>query len=226
MNQSVSVVIPAYNGSAYLADAIDSVHAQTLAVKQIIVVDDASTDHSSELAEKLGCTCIRLNKNHGVAHARNIGIKQSTGDYIAFLDQDDRWLPEKLRLQVQAMVVRPELEFTCTHLFHFLECEQVPQWAREDWFRKPAPGFTPSTLVVRKDVFLTRGLFSTDCISSSDTNWIIGAKIAGAKFEMLSQCHVERRIHDGNVSRDPDLRRELLLEMARAIRLKRLKSVA
>lgn len=220
-NLKVAVVIPTYNGAAYLQEAIQSVQRQNAVVSEILVVDDASHDKSADIAEKLGCRCIRLPENRGVAQARNLGITLASSEFIAFLDQDDRWLPSKVRDQVSFMAEHPEIEFTLTHLQHFLDSGTLPSWAREDWFEKPAPGFTPSTLMVRKTTFLRRGLFATHCISSSDTNWIVQAKHSGAKFEMLPQAHVERRIHAGNVGQDPDLRRELLLEMSRSIQMQR-----
>ena len=222
--QNVAVIIPTYNGAAFLEEAIRSVKRQSFPVREILVVDDASTDNSAEIAENLGCRCIRMPKNHGVAAARNIGITLATSEFVAFLDQDDRWRPNKVFEQVDYMSDHPELQFTLTHLTHFLDCDEIPTWAREDWFQHPAPGFTPSTLIARKSAFLQLGLFRTDGVSSSDTNWIVRAKHLELPFELLPQALVERRIHNGNVSRAPDLRRKLIIDMARSVPMHRAKS--
>ena len=101
----VSVVIPVYNGERYLQQAIDSVLAQTYADVEIVVIDDGSTDSSPTMLREYGD---RLRVYHqpncgNVGLVRNTGIERSHGEFIAFLDQDDWWLPEKLSLQVQAM---------------------------------------------------------------------------------------------------------------------------
>lgn len=100
MVQSISVVIPAHNASATLGRAIDSVLMQTLPADEIIVVDDGSTDGSSGVAGGYAkVKLVRLPKQRGAAAARNAGIQAARGQWIAFLDADDEWLPEKLASQ-------------------------------------------------------------------------------------------------------------------------------
>ncbi|MGD0939356.1 MAG: glycosyltransferase family A protein [Terracidiphilus sp.] len=97
----ISVIIPAYNAERYIAEAIESCLSQTYAPHEIIVVDDRSSDRTAEIAESFAprVRVIRLAENVGVATARNQGIQASTGDWLAFLDADDYFLPEKLELQ-------------------------------------------------------------------------------------------------------------------------------
>ena len=104
----ISVIIPTYNRSAYLAKAIDSVLAQDAADLQLVVVDDGSSDGTAELVRDYGTAvtyCYQANK--GPAAARNQGIKLAQGDYIAFLDSDDWWHEDKLSRQVAAMESEP-----------------------------------------------------------------------------------------------------------------------
>ncbi|HEY2324319.1 MAG TPA: glycosyltransferase family A protein, partial [Thermoanaerobaculia bacterium] len=99
--KSVSVVIPSYNYARYLGEAIDSALAQTLPPLEVIVVDDGSTDETSEvLATYADRIRVLRQKNSGVAVARNSGIAAAHGEYVAFLDADDIWLPRKLELQM------------------------------------------------------------------------------------------------------------------------------
>lgn len=107
----VSIIMPNYNGSLYLIQALDSIIAQSYKNIEIIVVDDGSTDNSLEIlhqyaAKTLALTVITQN-NAGVADARNTGIVNAKGDYIAFLDSDDFWHPEKLTLQVNFLEEKP-----------------------------------------------------------------------------------------------------------------------
>ena len=102
----VSVVIPNYNGERYVAKTLDSVLQQTYQHFEIIVVDDCSTDRSPEIIEGYSekdsrIHMIRLPENKGVANARNTGILQSEGQYIALLDNDDLWTSDKLERQVR-----------------------------------------------------------------------------------------------------------------------------
>ena len=105
----VSVIIPAYNGDRYIGDALESVLAQTYPHYEIIVVDDGSTDNTSQIVQAYGD---RVNyiyqENQGVAAARNQGIRVSTGEYIAFLDQDDFFLANKLSEQVSCLKSHPD----------------------------------------------------------------------------------------------------------------------
>ena len=107
MNPVVSVVIPVYNASRFLRETINSVLQQTLSDFELILVNDASTDDSLAVAEEFRkdsrVRVITLAENLGVANARNVGIATARGRYIALLDSDDYWEPEKLELQISLM---------------------------------------------------------------------------------------------------------------------------
>jgi glycosyltransferase involved in cell wall biosynthesis len=90
---TISAVIPCYNGARWLAEALESVRAQTLPVDEIIVVDDASADDSGDIARKYGATVIRNPVNRGEGYSRNVGFKRASGELIAWLDADDMWMP-------------------------------------------------------------------------------------------------------------------------------------
>lgn len=100
----VSVIIPTYNSVKYVTEAIDSVLAQTYENIEIFVIDDGSTDTTREVLQKYGDAIHYLYKeNGGASSARNYGIENATGKYIAFLDADDIWMPEKVEKQVALM---------------------------------------------------------------------------------------------------------------------------
>jgi glycosyltransferase involved in cell wall biosynthesis len=100
---TISVVIPCFNGDRFIGEAIESVLAQSHSDIDLIVVDDGSTDTSRSVVEGFfddgRVRLIRHSENRGIAVARNTGIAESTSDYVAFLDQDDTWLPDKLEKQ-------------------------------------------------------------------------------------------------------------------------------
>lgn len=109
---SVSVVIPAFNAERFLAGAIQSALSQSVPPLEIIVVDDGSTDRTAEVAERFGppVRCARQ-ENGGPSAARNRGIREARGEFIAFLDADDRWLPVHLAEATRVLVAYPHLRW-------------------------------------------------------------------------------------------------------------------
>jgi glycosyltransferase involved in cell wall biosynthesis len=115
MNKLVSVVIPAFNSEPFITNAIDSALTQDYANKEVIVVDDGSTDNTAELVKEYGSQVNFIRQgNSGPGAARNRGVAASGGEYIAFLDSDDFWLPGKLTAQVNFLERRPDIAL----LFH------------------------------------------------------------------------------------------------------------
>jgi glycosyltransferase involved in cell wall biosynthesis len=101
-HERVSVILPTYNRARYIRSALDSAIGQTHAPCEIIVVDDGSTDETAEVCGGYGQPVTYLHKpNGGVSSARNVGIREAKGDFVAFLDSDDVWMPEKLARQVE-----------------------------------------------------------------------------------------------------------------------------
>lgn len=122
---SISVVIPSYNRLHTLPRAIDSVLAQTLSAHEIIVIDDGSTDGTTEFikhhyTQHYPVIKLITQKNAGVSHARNRGISMASGDWIAFLDSDDIWFKHKLATQMRAIQEQP----------HYLLCHCDEHWIR------------------------------------------------------------------------------------------------
>lgn len=105
----ISVIIPTYNRAHTLKRALDSVLQQTLQPREILVVDDASTDATAEVLQPYleRIELVRLARNRGVSHARNVGIRRSCGEWIALLDSDDAWLPQKLERQATLASMDP-----------------------------------------------------------------------------------------------------------------------
>jgi glycosyltransferase involved in cell wall biosynthesis len=117
---SISVVIPCYNGAKYLRETLASVLAQTHPILEVIVVDDGSTDDSAAIAESVGPPVRVIRQpNQGESVARNRGIDEARGDWVAFLDADDLWKPEKIAKQVAALT--PEVGASCTGYYAFQE---------------------------------------------------------------------------------------------------------
>lgn len=218
----VSVVIPVHNGERFLRQAIESVLEQTCRPLEIIVVDDGSTDASRTIAESVPLVRYIHQDHRGVAAARNAGIEAARGELLAFLDQDDVWLTDKLRLQVDALMGNRRLGFVLSrHRFAREPGVPVPGWCRPEWFGKSMPGWLPSALVVRSWVFDEVGTFDTAYTASSDADWFFRARDLGIPHEILPlELHL-RRVHETNQSRDVATTKAELRRIARASILRR-----
>lgn len=127
-NILVSVIIPTYNRKDIVLEAIKSVLNQTVKNFEVIVVDDGSTDGTKEYLESLNLPIkIISKKNGGVASARNEGIKFAQRKYVAFLDSDDSWLPDKLSVQVAYLEVHPEIPLVYTDEYIEVNGEVLPK---------------------------------------------------------------------------------------------------
>jgi glycosyltransferase involved in cell wall biosynthesis len=194
------VIIGVYNGGRYLAEAIDSVLAQTYPVLELIVVDDGSTDESGAIAEAYGAPvrCIRQT-NGGMAAARNRAIPEAKGSYLAFLDADDRFCPDKLRCQLAVVDTEPALDIVYGHVTEFLTPD-IDEHGRA-LVRAPihdAPWPTPNLMLVKRESFLRVGLFSTDLKVGIGVDWCARANELGLRSTVPPIVVLERRLHAEN----------------------------
>lgn len=183
---TISAVIPAYNAAASVARAIDSVLAQTRPPEQIIVVDDGSADNTADMVRAYGEKVILIRQeNAGASAARNTAINAAKGDWIAFLDADDEWLPHKLALQVQHLHCHPDLVWTMSNYICCCCSEGHRQWVYdqgrssgllcgrqyyEDYFDSYRSGTcgNTNTMLIRKAVLIEAGLFRPGQVRMND----------------------------------------------------------
>ncbi len=174
---NISVVIPAYNAGKYIARAIDSVLAQSRAADEIIVVDDGSTDNTAEIVAQYRSRVMYIHQdNAGASVARNAGIEAATGQWIAFLDADDEWLPEKLAIQLELLERNPDLMWvtgnyilcacrTSRQRVHIAPEKAASLTDGKDFFISYFEAFVQDawgctdTMLVRRDVFEEIGVF-------------------------------------------------------------------
>jgi len=223
----VSVVIPVFNGERFLAEAIESVLAQTWSPVETIVVDDGSTDHSADIARGYPVTYIEQ-EHSCVAAARNRGVARAQGALVSFLDHDDVWLPRKLELQVEALARNPSAGICMCRFETFMEPgADVPDWLVQRWAPDCGASYSTGqlgTLLVSRGVFGEVGLFDTSYSSGDDTDWFLRTKDLGVEVVTLDETLQRYRIHDASISasRDPRERQRLRLRLLQAsIRRKR-----
>jgi hypothetical protein len=205
----VSCVVTVWNGEKYLAEALDSVFAQTYRAIEVIIVDDGSTDRSRAIiTARTGQLKFLAANGAGPVAARNRGIAAAAGDLVAFLDHDDIWAPHKLACQVAAYRQRAGC-FAC--LGHAREFSDRGSGQRI-WRGPPAVGNIPSTLMLSRAAICRHGAFDPALRYADATAWLLRARAAGCAETILPDTVTYRRRHAQNLSqlRNAEMRREFL----------------
>jgi glycosyltransferase involved in cell wall biosynthesis len=209
MTPIVSIILPCYNGASRVTQSIESVLTQTFTDWELIIIDDGSTDDTWKVVsayEGPQVHCIRLPENRGVEFGRATALNLARGEFIALLDDDDPWLPEKLSLQVAYMRAHPDCG-----LLHGGIVDVYPDGRRLP--RMPARGSTSyrtmlvrdvtiaSTILARKDAIEDVGGFAKSMRSSGD--WDLFTRI-GAKYRVgaIDQQLATGYPHSGSITHD------------------------
>jgi glycosyltransferase involved in cell wall biosynthesis len=196
----VSVIIPVYNGARFLAQAVDSVLAQRYPCVEIIVVDDGSTDDVAGAVAALPVD-VRLfrQENAGPAAARNRGIRDASGDFLAFLDVDDLWPENNLGVLAAALVRDPQLQVVSGHAQMMILDEASGRFEYRGNPRESFPYYIGAALY-RRDVFRRVGLFDAHMRMAEDTDWYQRLHESGLKSERLPQVTLLVRRHGANMT--------------------------
>lgn len=190
-----------------LAQALESVFAQTYQDFEVVVVDDGSTDNTPLAIHEYGDKIIALRcDNGGRSRARNAGIAAASGRYISFLDDDDRWLPRKLERQVQVLEQRQVVDLVYSSLYVVREGRRSEIWngllpADEESLERLLWNegvVTPSGIMIRKSMLDRVGLFDPSVEPCEDWDFMIRAAFQDACFHLIEEPLVEYRIHGAN----------------------------
>ena len=173
----VDVIVPAYNAAPYLRESLASVAEQTRTPSEVIVVDDGSTDDTARIARSFGARVISI-PNAGVAAARNVGIRASTAPYVALLDADDRWYPQRLEAQWPICRLQPEVLLIASDYVTLTEGERSTPLLESH----PKLGAIPRTAIGENAFLIRRGD-------------MLGA-IAERNFVLPSSMLMDRRLFD------------------------------
>lgn len=209
----VSVIIPVYNALPYLPQTVESVFAQTFKDFELLIVNDGSTDGFVQWANTLTDERVRVvhQSNQGPGAARNTGLRQARGEFIAFLDADDLWLPTKLAKQVGELEAHPKVGLTHTSISYIDErgnklYKDLQAHGRGNMWRQIV-AFNPrylihcgSTPLIRRECFDSVGMFSTELRLAQD--WEMWIRISHRyHFSTLAEVLVRYRQHPTNISK-------------------------
>ncbi|MEW6303750.1 MAG: glycosyltransferase family A protein [Verrucomicrobiota bacterium] len=197
----ISVVIPVFNGARYLAEAIESVLGQTLKAAEIIVVDDGSADGSGDVARRFPGVRVETQPHAGIGAARNRGVTVSTGAFIAFLDADDLWLPDKLAVQAELL----RTDATVDAVFGSYEAFVSPDLDADTRARlsgrvEAAGTCHAGAMLIRRPALLRAGLFPTNVAVGEFMDWFMRAQEIGLVMRNVPALVMRRRVHGGNTT--------------------------
>ncbi len=201
-NPLISVIIPVYNGAAFLADAISSVLNQHHNPLEIIVVDDGSTDKTAEVVQMMADNIKYIfQENKGVAAARNKGLEMARGTYIAFLDADDVWGESKLARQIELLNENTTIGGVIGSTYQIplsMELEQAFSESVEKGMFMMCLGGS----LFRKSVFKKVGNFDEEMFSAEDIDWFFRARESKLHFLIHKDVVLYFRLHGKNISND------------------------
>lgn len=213
---AVSVIIPTYNYGRFIGAAVQSVLDQTFRDCEIIVVDDGSTDNTAQVVSQFGDRVTYLfQPNRGKSAARNRAIQEATGQWVAFLDADDRWLPSKIERQLEILKLTGEQAAVHSNFSIVNEDRSMHLYWREQVPESVAKGLEASDLVlwnvvgtltvmVSRDKVLDVGGFDEGQLSAEDWDLWLRMGLAGLQFVYVDEPLAIYRRHGANMQRDID----------------------
>lgn len=227
MSPRVSVLIPCYNVGRFLADAIDSVLAQTYRDFEIIVVDDGSEDNTAEVAARYPGLRYIHNRHSGISVSRNLALAEARGEFVVFLDADDMWTPDKLEKQIAYMDSHPDCQLVYTRAENFFDGDPAAMTERQEELFHTNTDNCLVTCLVRRSLYERFGGYREDYPYGEDTHWVARLWAGGVdmKHSIPEKLYL-RRIHDSNISLSHKEvgRKEIMALMADAIRQHRRES--
>lgn len=200
----VSCIVPVYNGERFVTDAVESILAQTYVQREVIVVDDGSDDGTLDVLARFGDRIRVLRQaNSGPSAARNYGMEESRGAFIAFLDADDIWVDDKLESQMAVFEAHPQIQLCSGHIksFWIPELDDERQAFEDHPYHRERALLSPCTVLVRRELFERLGGFDQELRNAEDTDWFHRMLKAGSNYETLPRLLVHRRLHTANLTR-------------------------
>jgi glycosyltransferase involved in cell wall biosynthesis len=195
----ITVIIPTWNRLALLVEALASVRAQTLAPAEVIVVDDGSSDGTGEWLRAAHPEVQYFYQEHGgISVARNLALRESRGEWVALLDDDDLWRPAKLQRQMERARECPEVELWFCHHEEVREGEN----GRLAVVRGGVVTNGASGVLCKREAMLRTGGFDPSFQRAEFLDWHVRAREAGVRVGMLAEVLWARRLHKNNSSRN------------------------
>ncbi|WP_108880277.1 glycosyltransferase [Anderseniella sp. Alg231-50] len=203
-NPNISVIMPVRNGELFVADAIKSIQTQSVAVTEIHVINDGSTDATAEIVSALARTdssiIVHDGPQKGPGPARNVGLRRATGEVIAFLDSDDLWPAGKLQTQVARLVAKPDVSMVSGFVLYFDKQIENGLEPASDARTSEIFHVHLGATIYRRNVFDEVGLFDETFTYSEDVDLMLRIREASLPFTIMNEITLYYRRHDNSMT--------------------------
>lgn len=202
----VSVIIPAYNAGSFLASSIQNVLRQYYFPKEIIIIDDGSSDNSEKIARSFKEVRYFYQENSGPAVARNLGIQMAKGNILAFNDADDLWSLDKLNVQYSEIEKDPSIEIVIGWIALFKGQDNKGNAIEILAPSQPIFAYSFGSSLIKKSAFEKVGLLDVDFIFGEDVDWFLRAREKKISIKMIEDVVLFYRKHQTNMTNNSSLK--------------------
>lgn len=193
----ISAIITCFNSARFIAQAVESIRLQSVPPDEIVVIDDGSTDRTGEIVRSLGGIHYFHQQNQGSSAARNAGVAAARNDWVAFLDADDLWHPQKLEKQQALAAASHGAHALFGHAVNFHDGtppESIPE-------NQSIPAFVPGAGLFRREWLLGPGVFQNEFRAGEVVEWFSRMQRSGLNHAIIPEIVLYRRLHDSNKGR-------------------------
>jgi glycosyltransferase involved in cell wall biosynthesis len=212
---SLAVIMPVRNLAAFVATAIESVLADAPPGTDLVVVDGGSTDGSAAIAAGFAGVRVLTQSGHGLAAARNQGLRAVEADVVGFCDADDRWAAGALAVRLAHLECRPDCDAVIGQVVGEALAGERPTPQQAARLGQPLPGFTPSALLARRHVFQRVGGFDETLTIGADADWFVRLQQTELSLAVLPVVVLHKGARTTSLSTDIETYRRELLRIAR-----------
>jgi len=221
----VTVIVAAYNGEAFLREALESLVAQEFVSYETVFVDDGSTDATAEIARSFPVR-YHFQENQGLPAARNAGLAMARGELIAFLDDDDVLPPTKLDVQARYLLGHPETGCVLGRQEWIFENGRPPPELKRDPVFGDLGGVALGSAMIRGSVLADLGGFDRSYAYAEDRDLFVRLREHGVEIALLADVVLFRRLHDSNMILNPPRNHPLLRSLREKVHRERLRGEA
>lgn len=202
INLKISVIIPVYNAADFLEETLHTVFNQTYQPAEVIIIDDGSTDQTAAIIQNMDYPIRYIfQENAGSAAACNVGIRSANYDWIAFLDHDDIWHPQKLEQQVALLQEQPNTSVVFSWVDFFYDKKLTATASKKyELPARPMKGFLRSCILFNQSILTKSGRFNEELKVAESIDWLTRVKDTNTMIGMVPEVLTSRRIHGNNTS--------------------------
>jgi glycosyltransferase involved in cell wall biosynthesis len=211
----ISVIIPTYNRADLLKGCLTSILQQSVKPAEIVVIDDGSNDHTEEVVKSYDGVSYHVKEHSGIAKTLNYGLSKVTQPMLTFLDSDDLWEPDFIKVQYENLIRSKNIDGVFCHHRRFYDypVHRLLTPAERNEEMRIYPAKLKAGMLIATIPFMSVGLFNETIKQGDFIDWYMRAIERGIKFKMVKDCLMKRRIHENNITSDRSTNSSNLLKV-------------